>query len=134
MAVEHYREAVDTEKERLASALVAQLHQLQSTQREGEFRFDQYLGKQEKDLRTMKFLAAFRQMASYYRPTWNYYTYKDGELSVVKRQVVNLGNDPENIPGSQKQISLNEIPFADFSENDLIRAGRAIESVSIPTA
>ncbi len=110
--------------ERLRSSVVQNLRRLHSEGVEGEFSFTQDLGLAKQDHQFLSFL--FPDVI----PTWNRYTYTDGVLKTERLQMRGgweSASDRTRIINSREGLSLEEIPFQKFSENDLIKAAHAIE-------
>lgn len=137
MAVEQFQSRVLEARNELAASLVSQLTQIQTSQAEGTFSFSHHVGETPRDPRTLEhqFLVGMQIIGSYERQTWDSFTYSDGRLQSWRKQYWNNSDEnPREIPETRKDIAPQEIPFNEFSDKELIAAGKAIESVSKPTS
>ncbi len=134
MSVE-YSKSKEAALERLRATNVANLRKLQELGIEVEFSFLQSLGWTKEDKSMHPQFPVANQFSRLFLnldiPTWNQFTYSNGVLKMERRQTYRLYDPYDDTPAykrtgkvidSKEGISLEEIPFNKFSENDLIEA------------
>jgi len=126
MAAECLR--VEEALEGLRLACASSLRRLQEGKVPGDFSFVDFWGKVRQDDSTHLPIPGLTQLSRFFDlklPTWVDYFYEDGQLSAALVQ--DLGTHLKCIQ-RHDEINVEDIPFDQFSEEDLLAAAREIEA------